>query len=487
MYWDMVSFLLIFIGYVSYLCQTAGANICNTDLTNSNCDEQTNEYKCIPLLNDESSDESICGCVSKSIKTSVIIIIDASNHTKEEWRYVTLKWLKLYYDEIYELHPLNMINYILAHGDFILTSLNKDPLSSYLGTDAFIDTLSELSKPNACVAFKRVNTWLMNNKNNININNTAIIYYAKTTPFAPGFPYHCQEENKQQYKLIHPNKHIFAIKYYDNINLNYVQRDIGEFAYEMSIFPNIYSNDVLNNKTDQIVSWVVSNISNFVCTRSIGSIESIDSGELIEIHNNQVNKNITKKESDCCVHASGIEYNDIKTCDLYKIQEIEYLLSTQNCLYYCNPFHFYLETNHRNWDCIINYALWVQLYYICDDLDSIENINITMWNDYRWHCPMCYNISTNEYKSICRSNDGKQELLNTYINEHCDCKDVTLFLVIIIEITALLSILIGMFILWYRFNVIKVKQHLREKGFLQPVTAPNLTEEIVLNDIDSES
>ncbi len=66
----------------------------------------------------------------------------------------------------------------------------------------------------------------MNNKNNININDTTIIYYTKITPFAPGFFYHCQTYNKQWYKLILSNKYIFAIKYCNDINLHYMHQVI---------------------------------------------------------------------------------------------------------------------------------------------------------------------------------------------------------------------------------------------------------------------
>ena len=92
-----------------------------------------------------------------------------------------------------------------------------------------------------------------------------------------------------------------------------------------------------------------------------------------------------------------------------------------------------------------------------------------------------------EYKSICTSVDG-EDLLDVYIADNCDCKDITLFLVIIIEIIALLGILIGMFILWYRFNVYKVNQHLKQKR-LTAMAVNKLghnPQEIILNDITND-
>ena len=96
------------------------------------------------------TNDNIKGC-SSYIEASVIIIIDASNHTKEEWKYITLKWLQLYYNKIYILHPQHIkVYYMLTHGDFTLTSLNQDPLKSDLASDSFIENLNQLSIPNAC-------------------------------------------------------------------------------------------------------------------------------------------------------------------------------------------------------------------------------------------------------------------------------------------------------------------------------------------------
>ena len=356
---------------------------------------------------------------------------------------------------------------------------------------------------NKGVAFKRANEWLMNQVDTDN--DTAIIYWAKATVFAPSFLYYCRDED-DDYKFIRGND-IFAIKYDEDINLNYIQRDIGEFAYEMSIFPMEYNNgdeeititgrdnDYQSiGKTEEIVSSIVAAISDFVCTKgreNENENENENKNKTPTPTTSQLivaapNENIITRNSDCCSHASGIEYNDIDTCDGYKIDEIEYILNINDCLFYCDPFHYYLETNIRNWQCIENYALWVQYYHICNDLDMNHKINSSMYNDYKWHCPQCYNTSINEYKSVCTSVNG-QKLLDAYISENCDCKDITLFLVIVILIAALLSILIGMFILWYRFNIYKINQHLREKRLTAINQIINNPEEVVLNDITSDA
>lgn len=358
-------------------------------------------------------------------------------------------------------------------------------MNSELSDDTLINNLNQLSAPNACVAFRRANQWLQERQLNENI---AIIYYTKSTPFAPSFLYHCREET-EQYKLIQ-SEDIFAIKYYDDIDLRYIQRDIGEFAFEMSIFNqdiDITSNNNIE-ESQQVVLTIVAAISDFICTKGVKENNRINNSPSPTLNVLPPNKNmIINGGNDCCSFISGLEYNDIITCDQYKIDEIEYTLSRESCLFYCDPYHYYLETDIRNWNCIKNYALWVQYYYICNDLGMIDMINISMYNDYKWHCPYCYNKSKEEYKSICTSVDGEQ-LLNVYIEDNCDCKDITLFLVIIIEIAALLCILIGMFILWYRFNIYKVNQHLKEKK-LTAMAINQLghnPQEIVLNDITND-
>eukprot|EP01083_Nonionella_stella_P019428 53990_1 len=446
-------------------------NICNKDDSTSNCQQRTadsvhSQHECVKLFQ---SQNTICGC-SSSVEASVIIIIDASYHTPDEWQSISLRWLQLYYDEIYSWQSNVHVYYMLSHGDFTLMSLNEEVPD--LQTAAFIDNLNELAVPNACVAFKRANEWLSAHPDIAN--DTEIIYYAKATPFAPSFRYKCRDEDEEEYTFIR-GKDILAIKYTDDVNINYVQRDIGEFAYEVSVFPQDTSD------SEEIASSIVATVSDFVCSK--GDDREATTSPVI---GPPFDREVINKKDDCCAHVSGIEYTDINGCDVDNIEAIEDTLSTKNCLFYCNPWEYYVEGDERNWDCITNYALWVQFYHVCAEMNSGDRVNLTMWNDYRWHCPMCYNVSTEQYKSVCRSSDGKQEILNVYSAENCDCRDVTLFLVVIIEITALLAILLGMFVLWYRFNVTLVKEHLKHEAEMEAVNTQNITEEVILNDMDSD-
>ena len=404
-------------------------------------------------------------------------MIDANNHTREEWQSVTLKWLQIYYDLVHgQTQNSVQLLYMLNYGDYSLKPLDQSALYSELSSNAFMDHLDDIPESNACVAFKRVNEWLSNHKQHEN--NSVIVYYSKTAPIAPSLSYHCQNDEQHQiYQLIH---NIFAIKYHQQINLNYVERDIAEFDDEMSVFPNTHSDK------DYIAASIAARISQFVCM-SFVFISTKNALQIIMCRtegrgNGYMSAAIMPQphndRSDCCAFVSGVEYEDIRSCDTDKIREIERTLSNGQCLHHCDPFE-YGDASDRNWNCITNYALLVQYYHICNG-----SVNETVWNEYSWHCPQCYNVGLDEYDSLCRSGDGREFVFDTFTSENCGCRDITLFLVVIILLLSLLAILIGMVALWYKFNVCLVNQHFKERQSRRLIDAI-ATEEIGLNDMQS--
>lgn len=189
-------------------------------------------------------------------------------------------------------------------------------------------------------------------------------------------------------------------------------------------------------------------------------------------------------DDDCCSFASGVTYDEITQCDLHKISHIETILYEEQCLSHCNPFNIY-NSDQRNWNCITNYSLLTQYQHTCKGV-----INGSIWNQYVHQCPSCFNVSIAEYDSLCRSSNGREFIMDTYISENCECIDLTLFLVVIVLIISTMSILIGMLILWYRFNIYLVNQHLKQRAMEGMhhliATEEEIPMEIDLNDLQSD-